>query len=507
MWMFLLCINEIYCMPAGYDVDSWEPRRYQDVVRQGVQHLMARSKAEKKQITKQTGVKYSPLQTLDYFSTVSDTIIDPMHTLFLGVAKTVVQTWKENKLLLDSHCSNIQSTVNSIVVPRDIGRIPSKLDSGFSSMTADEWRLWTMLYSSISLLEVLPQEHRHCWNHFVQACTALCSKVITGRLCDYGREQMVSFCHRFQELYGNAACVPNMHFSYHLDEYLRDHGPAHGFWLFPFERMNGLLGDTFTNNQDISIQFMRQFTTKCATWTLLHDLPTDLSTAFFPGGYTTSTKKTSGGVQHSCDIVNVTRYRLPLQLGVPQENLLNALSQENIPQVLIRPSHKYLPSSAIDSVRKLISMLSNRTLGSIHIERSVQAAAKCSCGDTIYAASTTARRSAIYGRAWVDNRQQAVTSAGTVQQFYDIHTATDGKQTSLLIAEVSWYSFTGNTSIPFPWQEAILPQNTAGEREHRLSFLPVACILSRAAIISHPATDVIAPVDFIVDDSMLHHLM
>ena len=29
-----------------------------------------------------------------------------------------------------------------------------------------------------------------------------------------------------------------------------------------------------------------------------------------------------------------------------------------------------------------------------------------------------------------------MTSAGTVQQFYDIHTTTDGKQVSLLIAEV-----------------------------------------------------------------------
>ena len=132
-------------------------------------------------LTKRTRVKYSPIQTLDYLSPVKDTVIDPMHNLFLGVAKTTLQTWKEKKLLTDGQCRTIQATVNSVSALRDIGRIPAKVAYSFSSLTADEWWLWTLLYSYIALEEVLPQEHYFCWDQFVRACTVFCSKVITGR--------------------------------------------------------------------------------------------------------------------------------------------------------------------------------------------------------------------------------------------------------------------------------------------------------------------------------------
>jgi len=144
---------------------------------------------------------------------------------------------------------------------------------------------------------VLPQEHLFCWEQFDRACTVFCSKSITGRLCDFGRECMVSFCMMFQDLYGKAACVTNMHFSYHLDEYLCDHGPAYGFWLFLFERMNDLLGDTYTNKHDTAPQFTRHFMNKCTTLDLVHDLLDDLHTTFFPSGLISDTKRASGGVQ------------------------------------------------------------------------------------------------------------------------------------------------------------------------------------------------------------------
>ena len=101
---------------------------------------------------------------------------------------------------------------------------------------------------------------------------------------------------------------------------------------------------------------MRHFITKCTTWTMLHDWPSDLSTTYFSTGFTTSAKKTLGSVQCSCDLVEVTRRRLALQLGIHSENLLEALSSEKIPQALICPNHDYLPSSTINNMRKLFSM-------------------------------------------------------------------------------------------------------------------------------------------------------
>ena len=38
-----------------------------------------------------------------------------------------------------------------------------------------------------------------------------------------------------------------------------DYGPADAFWLFAFERLNGILGSVSTNHQAIEVQFMRKF--------------------------------------------------------------------------------------------------------------------------------------------------------------------------------------------------------------------------------------------------------
>lgn len=50
-----------------------------------------------------------------------------------------------------------------------------------------------------------------------------------------------------------------MHIHAHIKECILDYGPLHGFWLFSFERYNGVLGQTSTNNRSIEFQFMRRF--------------------------------------------------------------------------------------------------------------------------------------------------------------------------------------------------------------------------------------------------------
>ena len=47
----------------------------------------------------------------------------------------------------------------------------------------------------------------------------------------------------------------------HLVDCIRDYGPLSSFWLFPFERYNGLLGQTHANNRSIEVQIMRRFLT------------------------------------------------------------------------------------------------------------------------------------------------------------------------------------------------------------------------------------------------------
>ena len=63
----------------------------------------------------------------------------------------------------------------------------------------------------------------------------------------------------FQQIYGKEHCTINIHLHGHLKECVMDFGPVYSFWLFSFERLNGLLGSYHTNGRDVSLQIMRRF--------------------------------------------------------------------------------------------------------------------------------------------------------------------------------------------------------------------------------------------------------
>ena len=74
--------------------------------------------------------------------------IDPMHNLFLGTGKHMISLWIEEGWLTKRHFKTIQQFTDSLVLPSDVGRIPHKIESGFSSFKADQWILIIIFNSS-----------------------------------------------------------------------------------------------------------------------------------------------------------------------------------------------------------------------------------------------------------------------------------------------------------------------------------------------------------------------
>ena len=114
---------------------------------------------------------------LPYFDGPKMLVLDPMHNLFLGTAKHFLK----NLLIAGDHISStdmeiVQKRVNASVVPSGIGRIPLKIESGF---TADQWKNWVLYYSIVALRGVVTGEYLECWQHFVLACRVLCVNEIT----------------------------------------------------------------------------------------------------------------------------------------------------------------------------------------------------------------------------------------------------------------------------------------------------------------------------------------
>ena len=61
---------------------------------------------------------------------------------------------------------------------------------------------------------------------------------------------------------GTSVITPNMHLHCHLRECLLDYGPVYSFWLFSFERFNGILEHFPSNNRSVEIHLMQRFLTE-----------------------------------------------------------------------------------------------------------------------------------------------------------------------------------------------------------------------------------------------------
>ena len=245
---------------SGFSRESWRPRSEGEDRKDVEEVLECRTKSERKIAESRLGCRYSSLLKLSYFDPVSMLAIDPMHNLFLGIAKHHLKSvWISAGLLTDGEFVIIQDRIDRFLVPPDIGRIPTKIQSGFSSFTAEQFKNWVIHYSIIALRGLLTNNHLECWRHFVLACRILCLKSVTTDQVKLADALLLQYCKRVERMCGKQVVTPNMHFSCHLSSCVLDYGPLHNFWLFAFERFNGILGKLPNNNRSIEVQMMKRF--------------------------------------------------------------------------------------------------------------------------------------------------------------------------------------------------------------------------------------------------------
>ena len=84
----------------------------------------------------------------------------------------------------------------------------------------------------------------------------LCQRTINKQQLEGADQLLIKYCEMYVELYGKENCTPNLHLHGHLASCIRDYGPVYAFWLFSFERLNGILG---SYHHTVSVQVMRQF--------------------------------------------------------------------------------------------------------------------------------------------------------------------------------------------------------------------------------------------------------
>ena len=212
--------------------------------------LQCNSKSSRDAHFKEHGVRWSELLRLPYMDPIRFAVVDPMHCLFLGVAKWIIKSIfiNQNKLSMEQ-LRIAQKRMDHFDLPSDIGRIPPKIaigNEGFSNLTADQWKTFIMIYSTTILWDMLDNDDRKILGHFVRACNLLVARFITEDDLKEAQERLRDMAYLIENTYGPEFITSNIHLALHIPDCCRDYGPIYSFWLFPFERLNGYIGKILT---------------------------------------------------------------------------------------------------------------------------------------------------------------------------------------------------------------------------------------------------------------------
>ena len=242
---------------SGFDQTLWESRTKVDHMErcQAIKEIFEQqgTKASLQRVESTKGLWYSILLDLPYLDPIRYPVVDPMHNLFLGTGKHMMEVWlAQPQLISRKTLDKLEILISEFTIPEGIGHLPTKIMSHFGGFTADQWRNWITIYSP---------DLRNCWLLFVQAVRMITGCILSQREVNEADSLLQQFfCSKFQELY--AAWTANMHMLLHLKQSLSNYGQTYAFWLYAFEQFNGILGSFHTNNNHIESQIMKKFSRK-----------------------------------------------------------------------------------------------------------------------------------------------------------------------------------------------------------------------------------------------------
>ncbi|GET63404.1 hypothetical protein GLOIN_2v1775288 [Rhizophagus irregularis DAOM 181602=DAOM 197198] len=138
-----------------------------------------------------------------------------------GVRWIMKRIWIDEGILTLNDLKKIQEKMNQFKIPADLGQIPGNIErgEGFSNYTADQWRIFFMIYATTSF------------------------RILEIELMEEAHERLIKIIKLIEEHYGRVKITPNLHLSLHLCDCSNDFGPLYAFWCFSFERMNGILDE------------------------------------------------------------------------------------------------------------------------------------------------------------------------------------------------------------------------------------------------------------------------
>lgn len=228
------------------DFDDWFIERDINIIREKANEWKkCPTEESRKAHVSQHYVRWSEIYRLTYFNPVRSCVVDPMHCLFLGVAKWIMtKLWIGGGILDNTKLKTMQKRADMISLTSDIGRRPVRIATGegFSNFTADMWKTFMLVFAIPVTWDFLDEVDQKILAYFVRACNILTSRGLKKKELNEAFVRLLEMNKLIERKYGKDKISPNLHLCLHICECALDYGPLSSFWCFSFERMNGILG-------------------------------------------------------------------------------------------------------------------------------------------------------------------------------------------------------------------------------------------------------------------------
>jgi hypothetical protein len=157
----------------------------------------------------------------------------------------------------------IRRVIRETTKPSWLNTVPEGFgESKTGTLKADEWRSFSTIYLPIALILLWGDGSTHFdaevqrqfttlldnTMSLVQAITLACYRVTSDYCIEAISKHLKEYLTTIRVLFPSFDPSTNQHMSLHLTSFLRQFGPVHSWWTYPFERLIGTLQKLPTNN-------------------------------------------------------------------------------------------------------------------------------------------------------------------------------------------------------------------------------------------------------------------
>ncbi|KAG2061047.1 hypothetical protein BDR06DRAFT_993204 [Suillus hirtellus] len=263
--------------PEGYN-NSWTAKDDHHMLRQSFYSKDA-TPTRQEAILRDHGVRFSILNVIPGWLPSRKSALDFMHCIFLGIISHLFMRMLFGGYMLsgmggiNSPKRQFEDIINAVRWPSHVTRLPKNLGENQSLKKADEWRRlltitpvilwWAWRDANDEIPDTEPplppntvapdfsRNRRSLYQAILFLCTGvqiLASHTISMAQARTGQSFLSHYCLECLQL--RIPLTINHQASMHTADMIKKFGPVYAWWLFAFERFNGMLERVHHNGHD-----------------------------------------------------------------------------------------------------------------------------------------------------------------------------------------------------------------------------------------------------------------